>query len=162
MLRPLQRAAEILLHSCSTKAVQSLEGSKVCEQILEARRRLPAAAIAHGESLLGLPVAVDDYLRDLLQLRVPDALADGLCPFVDVDPVARPLDALTKRARRFLMRLADREHTHLHRREPERERAPVVLDQDAEEALDRPEERAMDHHRSVLVVVRPRVREIEA
>ena len=36
------------------------------------------------------------------------------------------------------MALPDRDHAHLHRREPERERAAVVLDEDPEEALERP------------------------
>ena len=43
--------------------------------------------------------------------------------------------------------LRDRDALHLHRREPGRERAGVVLDQHADEPLDRPELGGVDHHR---------------
>ena len=59
------------------------------------------------------------------------------------------------------MRLADRDHARLHRREPERERARVVLDEDPDEALERAEERAVDDEDTVLVVVGAHVREPE-
>ena len=60
------------------------------------------------------------------------------------------------------MGLADREDPDLDRREPERERAAVVLDQDPDEALERAEERAVDHVRRVLLVVGAHVGEPEA
>ena len=45
-------------------------------------------------------------------------------------------------------------HDHgLHRREPERERTGVVLDQDADEALEGAEQRPVDHRRDMLGVV---------
>ena len=56
----------------------------------------------------------------------------------------------------------DREDPHLHRREPERERAGEVLDQDPDEALERADQRAVDHHRRVLGVVGALVAEPEA
>ena len=43
--------------------------------------------------------------------------------------------------------LADRNHHRLHRRQPDRKRAGIVLDQHAEEALDRSIQRAVHHHR---------------
>src|SRR5919106_5609793 len=129
--------------SCSTRAVQSLEGSKVCEQILEARRRLPTAAIAHGESLLGLAVAVDDRLRDLLHLGIADSLRHRLAALVEVGPIPRGRDAVSDRPRRLPVRLSDGNHAHLHGCEPEREGARVVLDQDADKALQRAKERSV-------------------
>ena len=60
------------------------------------------------------------------------------------------------------MGLSDRNDARLHRREPEREVAPVVLDEDPDEALERSEQRAMDDDGAVLPVVRPHVREPEA
>ena len=65
-------------------------------------------------------------------------------------------------AGRLTMLLADGEHAHLHGREPERERAGVVLDQDPDEALERAEERAVDDEDRVLLVVRAHVGETEA
>ena len=43
--------------------------------------------------------------------------------------------------------LGDRDAGHLHRSQPGREGAGVVLDQNAEEPLDRPEQRPVDHDR---------------
>ena len=59
---------------------------------------------------------------DLLELRVPDPLAEGLVALVDVSPVAGLLQR-GRRARRRLRdgRLADGQHPHLNGREPERE-----------------------------------------
>ena len=52
--------------------------------------------------------------------------------------------------------LADRQHPGLHRRQPQRERARVVLDQHGDEALHRPEQRAVDHDRPLAAAVRGR------
>ena len=49
--------------------------------------------------------------------------------------------------------LGDVQDHHLVRREPEREGAGVVLDQDADEALERADDRAVEHHRRVARVV---------
>ena len=57
--------------------------------------------------------------------------------------------------------LADREHPHLHGREPERERAAEVLDDDPDEPLERAEERPVDDEHGMLAVVRAHVREPE-
>ena len=51
---------------------------------------------------------------------------------------------------------------HLHRCEPGREGAGVVLEQHREEALDGPEERAVDHHRPLTRAIRGGVLEVEA
>ena len=45
------------------------------------------------------------------------------------------------------VRVGDRDADHLDRRQPRRERARVVLDQDPEEPLDRAEQRPVDHDR---------------
>src|SRR5947209_470368 len=59
-----------------TRPRASADLAKLAEQFLEAPGRLAAAAVTDGESALGLPVAVDDHLWDLLQLCVPDSLAE--------------------------------------------------------------------------------------
>ena len=58
--------------------------------------------------------------------------------------------------------LADRDADDLHRRQPGRERAGVVLGQHGEEPLDRAEQRAVDHHRTVPLAVVALVLELEA
>ena len=60
------------------------------------------------------------------------------------------------------MPVGDRQDRRLHRREPQRERARVVLDEHAEEPLDRTEQRAVDHDRAVPLVVGADVVEVEA
>ncbi len=47
----------------------------------------------------------------------------------------------------------DRRHHHLHRRQPEREAAGVLLDQDAEEPLEGAEDGAVQHDRAVARAV---------
>jgi hypothetical protein len=54
-----------------------------------------------------------------------------------------------------------RQHPGLHGRHPRREGAGVVLDEDAEEPLHRPEQGAVDHDRLVAGVVGPGVLETE-
>ena len=56
----------------------------------------------------------------------------------------------------------DRRHHHLHRRQPQRQAAGVMLEQDADEALHRAEDGAMQHHRAVPRPVLADVRGVEA
>ena len=58
--------------------------------------------------------------------------------------------------------VGDRDEPDLLGREPQRERAGVVLDQDPAEPLDRSEDRAVDHHRPVPLVVLAHVLHLEA
>ena len=86
-------------------------------------------------------------------------------PTVSSDDV--DLDAVLGEPRRerlggLAVVVADGQDPDLDRREPERKRARVVLDEDPDEALERPEQRAVDHDRVVLLVVGADVREPEA
>ena len=49
--------------------------------------------------------------------------------------------------------VGDRRDHHLHRRQPQRQPAGIVLDQHADEALERAEDRPVQHHRPVLGAV---------
>ena len=60
------------------------------------------------------------------------------------------------------MPLCNRDHHHLHRREPDRERTRVVLDENAEEALDRSIQSAMHHDRLLARAVFSDVLQAEA
>src|SRR5207245_10240996 len=107
--------------------------SKLAEEVLEAAGRLLSPALADRERLLRLAVAVDDHVGDLLDLGVADPLADRLVRVVDLDAVR---DLRGQRTGGLAMVLAHGNHADLDGREPERERAGVVLDQDADEALE--------------------------
>src|SRR6266568_4887069 len=50
------------------------QGTKFCEQRCEALRRLLSSTLADGERVLRFLVPVDDHVRDLLDLGVPDSL----------------------------------------------------------------------------------------
>ena len=121
---------------------------------------LAPAVLPDRQRLVGLLVAVDDHERDLFDLGVSDPLADGVVGVVHLDPVRREL-ATPAHAAASRCCFADREHPDLHRSEPERERAGVVLDQDADEALERAEQRPVDDVGVVLVVVGAHVGEPE-
>ena len=108
------------------------------------RRDALAAALADGHRLARLAVAPDDDVRHLLELGVADPLAERLVALVDVGAHACEVERADELGGSLAVRLRDREHAHLHRREPDRERAGVVLDQDADEALERAEQRAVD------------------
>src|SRR5581483_5808147 len=127
------------------------KSSKLGAEIYERPRRLGAAPLADRERLVALGVAVDDGERDLLDLGVADPLAHRLVRLVDLD--AERGEPGRERVRRLAMALADRDDPHLHRRDPERESARVVLGEDADEALERAEERAVDDVGRVLLVV---------
>lgn len=60
------------------------------------------------------------------------------------------------------MAVCQRQQHHLHRSEPERQRTTVVLDEDAEEALDRTEDGTMEHPGAFLSVVCRAIRKIKA
>ena len=57
---------------------------------------------------------------------------------------------------------ADRQHDDLVRREPEGEVPCSVLDEDSDEALHGAEGSSVDHHRAMLLIICPRVFEVEA
>ena len=50
-----------------------------------------AAPLPDGQRFVGLLVAVDDDVRDLLHLGVADPLPDRLVALIDVDPEALEL-----------------------------------------------------------------------
>ncbi len=60
------------------------------------------------------------------------------------------------------MPVGHRDEPDLLRREPQGERATVVLDQHRAEPLEAPEDRAVDHHRPMSLVVVARVLHVEA
>src|ERR1035437_6027604 len=66
---------------------------------------------------------------------------------IDLDANADGLQLIRNFVGILRMPLADGDHRYLYRRQPNRKRARVVLDEHTEESLDRSEQCAMHHHR---------------
>src|SRR5690242_15277150 len=117
--------------------------------------RLLAPPLVHADgAVLDIGVAHDEDVRDLLGLGPPDASAELAARPVDhlraISLGAEPVD---EAQRVGVVPVAHGKHGDLHRREPRGERARVVLEQDREEAFDGPEQRPVNHHRTVPLVV---------
>ena len=79
---------------------------------------------------------------------------------VDSDPVRFELGCNVFQVRNVAVGNGNADH--LHRRQPGRESAGVVLGEDAEEPLDRPEQRSVDQHRALARTVGGGVFQLEA
>ncbi len=104
----------------------------------------------------------DEHVRHLLGFGRTDLVADRLVGRVDLDA-----HVVGAEGGGHLLGVVDEivahgNDLHLGRREPGREVAAAVLDQHADEALQRPERGAVDHHRPLPLVVLVDVRQLEA
>ena len=109
---------------------------------------LRAVAVAEGDRAgLGVGGTGEQHERDLLLAGGADLLLHAVVGVVDLDPDARGAQLLRDVHQVGHLLVGDRDADHLHRCEPGRERAGVVLGEDAEEPLDRAELRRVDHHR---------------
>src|SRR5512140_1893782 len=98
---------------------------------------LASVAPAHrGGASLDLAVAQDDHHRHLLLLGEPDLVLHPAVGPVDVD--AKPATSQEGRelVRGITVPVGDRDQGNLDGRDPERESAPEMLDQDADEPLE--------------------------
>src|SRR5207302_2374003 len=127
----------------SAPTFQASEGSKVFQEFVKTFRGLCAVALADRQRLVRLAVPVDNRVGNLLQLGLADPLADRVVSLVDLDAVSGLAQLRRKPAGSLAVVGPDGQDEQLHRREPERELAAVVLDQDADEALERAEQGAM-------------------
>src|SRR5712692_9062319 len=103
--------------------------------------------------VLALALADHEHVRDLPELRLADPVTELLVAVVELGPHVRGAQLRVHRARVLGVLLTDRQHARLDRREPGRERARVVLDEDAHEALEGAEDRAVDHDRALRLSV---------
>src|SRR5437016_14537872 len=96
-----------------------------------------------------LLLAHDEHVRDLAKLRLANLALDRLAALVELGARA-DRDQLPPHARAVIVEaVGHRKHDRLHRREPQRQLARMVLDEDADEALEGAEQRAVDHRRAV-------------
>ena len=93
--------------------------------------------------------------------RPAQFLADGFVGGVDLDPQPLALESGGDLCCVVVVAVGDRDHGRLHRSQPARECPCVVLDEHTNEPLDRTEQGAVDHHRTLLDVVRGGEREVE-
>src|SRR6185369_13279618 len=103
----------------------------------------------------------DEHVRDLLQLGLTDLIANLLLAVVELHAKPGGGKFVVNRRRIRLMAVGNRQHDGLNRRQPEWERAGVVLDQNGDEALEAAEDCTMNHDRPVLGVVGADVFQVE-
>ena len=113
---------------------------------------------------LALHLFVSDHQRvgDLHQLRVADLRAQLLRALVELEAQAARLQFREDLARPLHVPVRHGDDARLDRSQPDGEVAGEVLDEDGDEALEAPVDRAVDDDRSVLLVVLPHVSELEA
>src|SRR3989442_14982356 len=107
-----------------------------------------AVAQAHGAGLR-LAGAAHEHVGHPAKLRLADAVAELLVAVVELAAHARGPQAFVHGARVVGELLADGDHARLYGSQPRREGAGVVLGQDPDDALERAEDRAVDHHRGL-------------
>src|ERR1017187_4142087 len=111
-------------------------------------------AVADGDqAIFLLAVAHYQHVRDLLHLGFADLEVHLLIAIVHGGADSGVVELLLDLARVRGLAIRDRQHDGLNGRQPHRERAGVVLDQDAEEALDGAVQRAVHHQRLVGLAV---------
>src|SRR5438552_13542492 len=108
-----------------------------------------------------LPLADDQHGRHLLELRLADARPELLVALVRLDSQSRPGQTLGGGAGGGREAIGHRENDPLDWSDPEWEVPGGVLDQDAEESLDRSEDRPVEHDGTVGLPVLSDVGEIE-
>src|SRR5881396_1828670 len=123
---------------------------------------VPAPVPKADRPVLALPLADDEHVRDLPDLRLADPVAELLVALVELGAHPRRAELLPDGPPVPGVLLAHRQHARLHRREPCREGARVVLHEHADEPLERAEDRAVDHDGALRLPVGVDVLELEA
>src|SRR5260370_41793844 len=104
-------------------------------------QKIPSMLVVGAKEAEAGPVSV----RNFLHLRVANLGGQLFVAIVQMDADAMALKCIGDVLGVVGHLFADRANFDLHRSEPKRERSGIVLDQYAEEALDRAKQRAMDH-----------------
>src|SRR5688500_16205820 len=126
------------------------------------RSQIAAGAAPHRYCTVGrLAIAYHQHVGNLLKLRLTDLISNLLLALVDLRPQTRFREPLAHACGVRYVSVGNRQHDRLHRREPQRERPGVVLDEDRDEPLEAAEDRAMDDHRPMFGIICAGVLQIE-
>src|SRR6266536_3421229 len=137
---------------------EGLGGDGLLQQLGELLERHGAEVLAGAQPrahqlLVHLALAEHQHDRDLLELRAADLGRQGGVLVVDVDAEAAGAQGGGDLLGVPALLQPDRDRLDLHRRDPQRERASGVLDQDADEPLQGPVDGPVDDHRCLLLPV---------
>ena len=97
-----------------------------------------------------------------MELSFTDLIADFLTAGVNADSESRHIELLANFLGIAVELIGYRQNLDLLGSKPQRERAGIVLGEDADEALDRAEDNAVNHDRAMLLAVRTGVFKLEA
>src|SRR6266851_3280149 len=112
------------------------------------------AAGPHGHLFSRLFLFADNQLvRQLLQAMFPNFIGYFFIPQVGLAAPSGVLQMRCNARRVSSLALGDIKHRNLHRRKPQRHRAGVVLDENADEAFHRADDRPMQHDRYLARIV---------
>src|SRR5688572_25825783 len=154
----LKAEATVLRHSLTGYFVERIGN----EYGNRARAKIPPRSAADRDGPFRcLPVAGYQHVRDLLKLRLPDLIANLLLPVVELHAQPGGGELVADAGGVDEVTVGNRQHNGLNRSQPQRPGTGVMLDQQADEALERAENRAVDHDRPMFRVVRPDVLEVE-
>src|SRR5205807_2238202 len=109
-----------------------------------------------------LAVTQHRHVGNLLQLCVPDLGLHPLAARIDLDPKVTSPEAIRQSLHRLQVAIRDRNEYHLHWRQPDREGAPVELDQVCHESLEGTDGGTVNHHRPFHFLVGRHVLEAKA
>src|SRR5665213_648639 len=104
-------------------------------------------------SRFALLVSDDEHDRHLLKFMIANAGVHLLIRSIELHANAKIFELATNFLRIRFLRIRDREHDDLHRREPCRKIPCIMLDKQAAKPLERSEWRAMDYDRPVLLTI---------
>src|SRR5574341_344263 len=122
---------------------------------------LPAALSYRDGAGRGLFVAYHENIGDLLHFGIPDLEADLLVPNIHLRTRLRRSQTVGHLAGIGLEAVRHRDDPGLHRGKPHREGTGIVLDQDTEEPLQRPEEGTVNHEGPMRPVIVPDIGDVE-
>src|SRR3989337_2622301 len=122
------------------------------EELLDGRRRelLSSPPARRHLAVRDFPVADHDRVRNFVQLGSADLVPEFLVAEIPFGPVPRGAEGGDHLPTVFGMTVRDGENVDLDGRKPEGEGARLTLDENAEEPLQRPQERPVDHDGAVL------------
>src|ERR1700693_86333 len=153
----------LLLHGqLTTLLTDRLPGERKNLVHRERPRVAPVPQAHRNGAGRGLLLSQHEHRGDLLHFRLADAGAELLVPVIELGEQAGGGEAAGDRARPPREKGGDGQHGRVDRGDPEGEVARRVFDQDPEEPLDGPEDRAVEHDRTVLLAVLADVRQVEA